>query len=142
MKQNISLGIGFVILAAAVALVTACAGPDSSHTKIIQSHREKDLLVSLVNENGELGQGQNQFTVWFQTPDQREFVDVGAVTVSSSMSMPGMAPMTAPIELEKATEKGKYIAKGDFPMSGAWQFELRWDGPAGQGMTSFNTSVR
>ncbi len=52
------------------------------------------------------------------------------------MAMPGMAPMTAPIELEPAGSLGQYVAKGDFPMSGAWKFEVRWDGPAGRGSTS------
>ena len=62
--------------------------------------------------------------------------------MSSAMAMPGMAPMTAPIELEPAGTKGQYAAKGDFAMSGAWKFEVRWDGPAGKGSASFNTNVR
>jgi hypothetical protein len=69
-------------------------------------------------------------------------VDVSTVTVGSSMAMPGMAPMTAPIELEPAGSTGQYSAKGDFVMSGSYKFELRWDGPAGRGTTSFNTNVR
>ena len=68
--------------------------------------------------------------------------DVGTVVVSASMAMPGMAPMTAPIELEPAGGKGNYVAKGDFAMSGSFRFEVRWDGPAGKGSTSFNSNVR
>lgn len=86
--------------------------------------------------------GQNRFIVAFRSASNNQPVDAGTVTVSSSMAMPGMAPMTAPIELEAAGTTGQYVAKSDFAMSGAWKFEVRWDGPAGRGATSFNTNVR
>lgn len=125
------------------ALVLAACGstPAPSAAKVIESHKANGLTVSLVNEKGELTQGQNQFVVWFQSADGK-FLDAGRVTMTSSMAMPGMPPMTAPIELEPAGETGKYAVRGEFQMSGVWMCELRWDGPAGQGSTSFSVSVR
>jgi len=108
----------------------------------IQTQRTKDLTIVLLNEKGELAMGQNRFIIAFRSAGSNQPVDVGTVTVGSSMAMPGMAPMTAPIELEPAGKIGQYTAKGNFGMSGAYRFEVRWDGPAGGGTASFNTNVR
>ena len=99
-------------------------------------------MIALLNEKGELVMGQNRFIIAFRSSSNNQPIDVGTVTVGSSMAMPGMAPMTAPIELEPAGATGQYVAKSDFAMSGAWKFEVRWDGPAGRGAASFNTNVR
>ena len=123
-------------------LLSACTSAPPAAAKEIQTERTKDLAISLMSEKGELAMGKNQFIVTFRSAASNEPVDVGSVTVSSAMAMPGMAPMTAPIELEPAGAKGQYTAKGDFAMSGAWKFEVRWDGPAGKGSASFNTNVR
>ena len=142
MNQRLRTYLGLGILALAAMYLTACNSSQPVETKPIESQREGNLVVSLLNEKGELAQGQNRFVVWFRSVGDNQFVNVGSVTVSSSMAMPGMAPMTAPIELESAGSPGQYIGKGDFAMSGAWKFEVRWDGPAGRGATSFNSNVR
>ena len=142
MNKGLRIYIGHATLALAAICLTACKSTQTVETKAIESQREGNLVVSLLNEKGELAQGQNRFIVWFRSVGDNQFVNVGTVTVSSSMTMPGMAPMTAPIELESTGSTGQYAAKGDFAMSGAWKFEVRWDGPAGQGVTSFNTNVR
>ena len=125
-----------------LVLLSACNSTTPAAAKEIQTERTKDLAISLMSEKGELAMGQNRFIVAFRSASTNEPVDVGTVTVGSAMAMPGMAPMTAPIELEAAGTKGQYAAKGDFAMSGAWKFDVRWDGPAGKGSASFNTNVR
>ena len=142
MNQRLRTYLGLATLTLAAMYLTACKSSQAVETKPIESQREGNLVVSLLNEKGELAQGQNRFVVWFRSVSDNQFVNVGTVTVSSSMAMPGMAPMTAPIELESAGSTGQYAAKGDFAMSGAWKFEVRWDGPAGRGATSFNSNVR
>ena len=128
----------------AVALATLMLGAchASTATKEIQTQRTKDLAIVLMSETGELVMGQNHFIIAFRSATDNKPVDVGTVTVGSSMTMPGMAPMTASIELEPTGNTGQYATKGDFAMSGSWKFEVRWAGPAGSGTTSFNTSVR
>lgn len=130
-------------LALAVLTLAGCkSSSTAAETKEIQTQRTRDLAISLMNEKGELAMGQNRFIVTFRSVSANEPVDVGTVSVAASMAMPGMAPMTAPIELEPAGTKGRYAAKGDFAMSGAWKFEIRWDSPAGPGSATFNTNVR
>jgi hypothetical protein len=129
-------------LALGLLMLAGCKTSAVSEAKEIQTEKTKDLAVSLLNEKGELAMGQNRFIVAFRSAGTNEPVDVGTVSVGSSMAMPGMAPMTAPIELEPGAAKGQYSAKGDFSMSGAWKFEVRWDGPAGRGSVTFNTNVR
>ena len=127
---------------AALLFLSACSSTQPPMAKEIQTERTKDLAISLLSEKGELAIGKNRFLVAFRSAAGNQPIDAGAVTVGSSMAMPGMAPMTAPIELEPAGATGQYIAKGDFAMSGAWKFEVRWDGPAGKGSATFNTNVR
>ena len=134
--------IGLGVLALATLLLGACKRASVAGTKEIQTQRSGDLVIALLNDRGELVMGQNRFIIAFRSASNNQPVDVGTVTVGSSMGMPGMTPMPAPIELEPAGTTGQYSAKGDFAMSGSYRFELRWDGPAGKGATSFNASVR
>lgn len=127
---------------AGLLFLHACNSAPPAAAKEIQTERTKDLAISLMSEKGELAMGQNRFIIAFRSVANNQPVDAGSVTVSSSMAMPGMAPMTAPIELEPAGTTGQYAVKGDFAMSGAWKFEIRWDGPAGKGSATFNTNVR
>lgn len=140
--KKLTTYIGLGALALATLLLGACSKPAASEAKQIQTQRAQDLVIALLNEKGELAMGQNRFIIAFRSASNNRPVDVGTVTVGSSMAMPGMAPMTAPIELEPAGTTGQYAAKSDFAMSGAWKFEVRWDGPAGRGTSSFNTNVR
>ena len=130
----------------AVAIVTIGCGTKATETaatpaKEIASQKSGDLVVALQSESGDLVQGQNKFVVAFRNASGQP-VDAGKVSLSSSMAMPGMAPMVASLELEPAGRPGTYVLSGNFAMSGAWTFEVRWDGPAGQGSTSFSTNVR
>lgn len=143
MKQYLS--ISALVFAALVAVACGTNKPTTEAPaqpgKAIASQQSGDLVITLENEKGELAQGQNRFIVSFHSAGGQP-VDAGKVTVSSSMAMPGMAPMVAPIELQSAGQTGMYSLTGDFAMSGAWRFEIRWDGPAGQGTTSFSANVR
>ena len=140
MKKSITyIGLGAVTLAALA--LAACKSNAVAETKEIQTVRTPDMVIALLNEKGEMAMGQNRFVIAFRSANNQP-IDVGSVTVGSSMAMPGMAPMTAPIELEPAGSTGHYAAKGDFAMSGSWKLEVRWDGPAGRGAASFNTNVR
>ena len=140
MKVRMYICLGALALAALI--LGACKSAPVAETKEIQTQRTKDLAIVLLSEKGELTMGQNRFIIAFRSAADNKPVDVGTVTIGSSMAMPGMAPMTAPIEFEPAGTTGQYLAKGDFAMSGAWKFEVRWNGPAGSGATSFNTNVR
>ena len=129
-------------LGAVVLVLAGCASKKAADVKEIESHRAQDLTISLLSEAGELNQGENRFLIAFRKADDNKPVDAGSVTVSASMAMPGMSPMTAPIELQPSGETGRYAIHGNFAMSGSWRFEVRWNGPVGQGSTTFTSSVR
>lgn len=133
--------IGIITLAAALLLATGCTKTTAPMATEVQSYRAGDLVITLLSGTGNLAQGQNNFVIAFRTANNQA-VDPGTVALSASMSMPGMAPMTAPIEVQPAGSTGQYAVKGDFAMSGSWRFEVRWDGPAGRGSTTFNSNVR
>ena len=129
-----------------LALVFTLAGchsakVDLSSLKPAATRTVGKLTITLLNKSGELTQGQNEFVVQF-TDDQGQPADVGDVQLGSSMSMPSMAPMSGDSELTPTGQTGIYKVRSNFAMSGAWHFTLSWNGPYGQGHTSFNSNVR
>ena len=135
-----NIGIGGLIVAAVV--LSACNSNSAPATKEIESHTSGDMLITLSSETGQLAQGKNTFYIAFRSASTNQPVDTGTIMLSASMTMPGMAPMVAPIEIARAGKPGQYIVNADFGMSGSFGFEVRWDGPAGRGSSSFHSSVR
>jgi hypothetical protein len=132
----------FAALAAAISLVGCkSSNLDVSKLKPVETHKVGDINVVLMNDTGELKQGQNDFVVQFQN-QQGMPVDVGEVQLGSSMSMPSMAPMSGGSQITPAGQTGTYHVKSNFAMSGAWHFTVDWNGPQGQGKTAFNSNVR
>ena len=134
-----NIGIGRLIVAAVV--LSAC-NSNAPATKEIESHTAGDMVITLSNEKGELAQGQNTFVIAFRSASTNQPVDAGTIMLSTSMAMPGMAPMVAPIEIAPAGKPGQYVVKADFGMSGSFGVDVRWDGPGSRGSTSFHSSVR
>lgn len=144
MRTNLIRNLSVAALVLSAVAATGCgsaSAPATTATKEITSQRAGDLTLFLQSESGELAQGQNRFVVAFRSADNQP-VDPGKVTIGASMAMPGMAPMVAEMELKPSGTPGAFEASGDFKMSGAYVFEVRWDGPAGKGSSSFTTSVR
>jgi YtkA-like len=137
--QRIIVGIGLgMILLAGVPLGTVW-GAD---LKAIQTHKTKDTVVTLMSESGQWTQGKNTFVLEFTSASTKQPVDVGKVTLSTSMPMPGMAPMLAGATLSPDKTPGRYLGTISFPDSGARQVIVAWDGPAGKGSTQFSVPVR
>lgn len=133
----------YAILIALVITIAGCHSGkiDVSSLKPAGTRTVGKLTITLLNKSGELKQGQNDFVVQF-TDDQGQPADVGDVQLGSSMSMPSMAPMSGDSELTPTGQTGIYKVTSNFAMSGAWHFTLSWNGPYGQGHTSFNSNVR
>jgi hypothetical protein len=110
--------------------------------KVIQTHKAKDMAVTLLSESGQWKQGKNAFVLEFTSAATKQPVDVGKVTLSTSMAMPGMAPMLAGATLAPDKGPGRYLGTISFPDSGARQVMVAWDGPAGKGSTQFSVPVR
>jgi hypothetical protein len=130
------------ILMSFIVVLAGCKGNqvDVSSLKPAATRTVGKLTIVLLNKTGELTQGQNDFIVEFKD-DQGQPVDVGDVQIGSNMSMPGMA-MSGDSAVTKTKQTGIYSVTSHFGMSGAWHFAFSWDGPAGQGQTTFNSNVR
>jgi hypothetical protein len=139
MKVPLAISIALLVVGA-----IGCKGNNADATaglKPFETRNAGNVAVVLLNDAGELKQGQNDFVVQFRNP-QGQPVDVGEVQLGSSMAMPGMAPMSGDSQITPAGQPGTYRVKSNFGMSGAWHFTVSWKGSNGQGSTAFNTNVR
>ena len=132
-----------VIVLTLIFAVAGCSGDkvNLSALKPAASKSAGKLTIVLLNKSGDLMQGQNEFVVQFKD-DQGQPADVGDVQIGSSMSMPSMAPMSGDAEITATGQTGIYKVTSNFAMSGAWHFTVSWNGPYGQGHTTFNSNVR
>ena len=109
--------------------------------KPIHTQKTKDVTVTLQNESGQWKEGKNDFVLEFESALDKKPVDVGKVSLNTSMGMPGMAPMVTGAKLTPEGP-GRYHGTIEFPDRGARQVTVTWDGPAGKGSTKFSVPVR
>ena len=109
--------------------------------KPIHTQKTKDVTVTMQNESGKWKEGKNSFVLEFTSAQDKKPVDVGKVSLSTSMAMPGMAPMLAGATLTP-DGPGRYRGTIEFADRGARQVTVTWDGPAGKGSTKFSVPVR
>ena len=126
-----------MLVAAVLMMVTLTAS--AAVLKPIKTQKAKDVTVSLLSESGRWTQGKNTFVIEL-AKDGRP-IDAGKVTVSTSMALPGMAPMVAGATMQPEGP-GRYRGTIEFPDRGERQVTVAWDGPAGKGSTRFAVPVR
>ena len=110
--------------------------------KAIQTQKAKEMTITLLSESGQWTQGKNTFVLEFTSAATRQPKDVGKATLTTSMPMPGMAPMLAGATLSSDKIPGRYLGTISFPDRGARQVTVAWDGPAGKGSSQFSVPVR
>ena len=128
-----ALLMGVVLSAASLAW--------AADMKTIHTQKTKDVVVALTSESGQWKAGKNDFVLEFTSAKDKQPVDAGKVTLNTSMTMPGMAPMLAGATLTQE-KPGRYTGTITFPDKGARQVTVAWDGPAGKGSTKFSVPVR
>jgi hypothetical protein len=128
-----------VVMTLIVGLL-AVAVASAADLKPIKTLKARDVTVTLLNETGQWKVGRNEFVVEFSSADKKA-VAVNKAAVSTSMPMPGMAPMVAGAKLE-ADGPGRYRGTITFPDAGERQVTVTWDGPGGRGSTRFSVPVR
>ena len=117
------------------------ASVSSAELKAIQTQKTKEAAIALKSESGQWVQGKNSFVIEFTSPSGQP-LDAGKVTLSTSMAMPGMAPMIAGATVTPAAGPGRYAGTISFPDGGTRQVTVTWDGPAGKGVAKFSVPVR
>ena len=130
----VALSLGILTMVGALAVSAADMKP-------IHTQKTKDVTVTLQNESGQWKEGKNGFVLEFTSAPDKKPVDVGKVSLSTSMAMPGMAPMLAGATLTP-DGPGRYRGTIEFADRGARQVTVTWDGPAGKGSTKFSVPVR
>jgi hypothetical protein len=136
-RRTAVVALGGLVLSS--ALGTAAWAAD---LKAIQTQKTKDVVVALLSESGQWTQGKNSFVLEIRSAATNQAVDAGKVSLSTSMAMPGMAPMIAGAKLSPDKTLGRYLGEISFPDSGSRQVTVTWDGPAGKGSAKFSVSVR
>ena len=129
--------LGVVLLAE--SLVGAAWSADM---KVIQTQKTKDVVITLMSDSGHWKPGKNSFVLEFTSAKDKQPVDAGKVTLNTSMTMTGMAPMIAGASLTPDKAPGRYLGIIAFPDAGTRQVTVSWDGPAGKGSTRFSVPVR
>jgi hypothetical protein len=114
----------------------------STDMKVIQTQKTKDVVITLMSDSGQWKPGKNSFALEFTSAKDKQPVDAGKVTLNTSMTMTGMAPMIAGATLNPDKAPGRYLGTIDFPDAGTRQVTVNWDGPAGKGSTRFSVPVR
>ena|SRR5690349_1649429 len=134
--------ITFIALAA-LATAAACKSTSNASTgKPIASTTINNLTATLSNSSGQLKQGDQEITFAF-TGSSGKPVDVGAVSLNFHMpAMGGMAAMNDAVTFTTTNTPGVYSGKVNIGMAGEWQAQLAYEGPAGNGKTTFSVTVR
>ncbi len=114
----------------------------SAEPKVIQTHKTKDVVITLKSESGQWSKGKNAFVVEFTSTKNTQPVDAGRVSLDTNMTMAGMSPMVAGATLAPDKTPGRYLGTIEFADTGTRQVTVTWDGPAGKGSTKFSVPVR
>jgi hypothetical protein len=122
----------FTVFAAACGSGAGTAGEG----KTIKSGPIGNLTVSVANSDGVLKKGKQDLTITFADAAGKP-VDVGSASVNFFMpAMGSMSAMNYPANLTTTGTPGVYKANVDIEMTGEWQAQVSFDGPAGKGKGS------
>lgn len=98
-------------------------------------------MTTLRSDGGALKQGAGRFVIEFRDAANGKLKDAGVVTLTGSMTMPGMA-MTAGGEVTRLRDAGRYVVAADFSMSGQWRITVNWQDASGPKSLSFDGDVQ
>ena len=134
-----------VISVATAVFVLACgsgAGTANTGKAIKSGPASNNLTVTLGNADGVLKKGKQTFTLTFADASGKS-VDVGSASLNFFMpAMGSMAAMNNAATLTTTGTPGVYSASADIEMSGEWQAQVKYDGPAGKGSASLPVTAQ
>jgi hypothetical protein len=130
--------IGIISIAVFAVFAFACGGGSGTGSggKTIKSGPVGNLTVTISNADGVLKKGKQDLSVTFADASGKS-VDVGSASLNFFMpAMGSMSAMNNPATLTTTETPGIYKANVDIEMSGEWQAQVTFDGPAGKGKGS------
>jgi hypothetical protein len=143
-KSAILISIGLVV----VIIIAAACGSKTGTTngvstgKVIKAVPVGNLSATLSNDSGVIKHSNQELILTF-TDASGKPVDVGAVSLNFHMpAMGGMAAMNEGVTFTTTNTPGVYRGKVNIAMAGEWQGQLAYEGPAGQGKTTFSINAQ
>jgi len=126
-----------------LALLAACGGGSGGGAaKEFASGKVGGLTVTLASPDGVLRHGDQELTVTFKDASGKA-VDVGSASLNFFMPAMGtMAAMNDPATLTTTSAPGVYRGTVKLEMSGDWQAQVAYEGPAGNGKGSFPVTAQ
>jgi Cu(I)/Ag(I) efflux system membrane protein CusA/SilA len=108
--------------------------------KVFATQTVNDLTVTLSSPDGQLKNGDNDVLIEFLDSSGQP-VDVGTVKFDLNMNMPGMQ-MNEGATIQPTGTPGRYRAKVKVGMAGDWTARISYEGPHGNGQTTFNLNSK
>lgn len=134
-----------IVIALFAVFALACGSGDSSKNagKPLKSGPAgNNLTVTISNPDGVLRKGNQNFTLTFADSSGKS-VDVGAVSLNFFMpAMGSMSAMNSPATFTTTGTPGVYAGKADVEMTGEWQAQITYEGPAGKGAFSLPVNAK
>lgn len=122
-----------IALIGSFALACGSGTGDTGGKTIKSGPAGNNLTVTISNADGVLRKGKQNFTLTFADASGKP-ADVGSAAVNFHMPAMGtMAVMNNPATLTTTSTPGVYSGSVNLEMSGEWQAQITYDGPAGQG---------
>ncbi len=132
--------VGLVLALTAATLAGCRRAEQASPLKELQRTRSGAINVVLLSGADALRRGKDSFVLEFRGADG-QLVDVGAVNITATMTMPGMSPMFGDTAVKATATRGRYEVTSDLSMAGTWRVNIEWNGPAGRGSASLPGTV-
>ena len=143
-KSVIAIAIALGVVVVIAAACGSKTGTDGSVPtgKVVKAVPVGNLTATLSNSTGQLKKGDQEVTLSF-TDASGKPVDVGAVSLNFHMPQMGsMAAMTDSVTFTTTNTPGVYRGKVNIEVSGEWQTQLAYEGPAGKGKTTFSVTAQ
>ena len=149
-RVNKSLIVITIALSVVLLIVAACGSKTGTETsgsnvpigKVIKTVPVGNLTATLANDSGVLKRRNQELTISFTDPSGKP-VEVGAVSLNFHMDQMGtMAVMNDAVAFTTTDKGGVYRGKVNIEVSGEWQGQLAYEGPAGKGKTTFSVPVQ
>lgn len=131
-----------VVAAVAVACGSGSTGTADDGKAIKSGPAGNNLTAAISNADGVLKKGKQTLTLKF-TDASGKPVDVGSASLNFFMPAMGtMAAMNNAAALTTTGTPGVYSAAVDIEMSGEWQAQIAYQGPAGSGKANLAVTAR
>ncbi len=99
-------------------------------------------MTTLLGSGGEWTTGENIFEMEFDSATRKRLIDVGAPTLTATLSSAGARPLRISARVARGNGPGRYTGAITLPRPGEWSVTEMWNGPASGGSATFSVPAR